>query len=382
LRGGGAAFKLESPKAAKLSGTSGKSVFKGTISGTSTTIECSKDSLSGELDETKDTLGTIELKECVVSAPSGCTAKGFDLKFKGQLTGSSAEDELKPETGTSFGEVTIEGCSIAGTYKITGTQKCELASAETAKTTHEIVCKTTGSSLELDGAAATFESTEEVELEGKENWFVEEEEGGTACGSGEHWVACYFPGEGEIGTPPQEVSGTTGEAIFQGTVSGVSAEFKCSSGAGSGFLELLGAGKGTIKLSSCKEIKPAGCKLSSAEETGITASATAQLGAHPATPVALFTGSNTGEEFTTLEVLNESGCTIAGNYVVHGMQTCELPEATTEKAKHEVKCKKSGSELFIGAGTSNKASFSSTSSNVELLGGTHAGLGWYVDLGE
>jgi hypothetical protein len=201
------------------------------------------------------------------------------------------------------------------------------------------------------------------------------------CGTGEKWVFCYDSGE-EIGTPPQEASGTSGEAIFQSTVTGVTAEFKCASNDDSGFLELLGAGKGTVTFLNCKMIKPTGCRLSAAEENKIVASVTAQLGAHPAEPVGLFRGSGTEEDFATIEVVNESGCTIVGNYTVHGMQTCELPSATTSKAQHEVKCKKSGSELFIGTGTSNKGSFSSTSSNVELLGSGHTGLAWDVGLGE
>jgi hypothetical protein len=201
------------------------------------------------------------------------------------------------------------------------------------------------------------------------------------CGTGEKWVYCYDSGE-EIGTPAQEVSGTSGEAILQGTITGVTSEIKCATDDFVGFLELLGASKATITFLTCKMIKPTGCKLSTGDEAKIVAIANDDLGPHPAEPVDLFTGSGTEEAFATLEVVNESGCTIVGNYVVHGMQTCELPSATSSKAQHEVKCKKSGSELFIGTGTSNKASFSSTSSNVELLGSGHTGLAWNVGLGE
>jgi hypothetical protein len=197
------------------------------------------------------------------------------------------------------------------------------------------------------------------------------------CGSGEKWVFCYSTSEEEIGTPVQEVSGTGGEAVLQGTVSGVSAEAKCSHSGGAGVLELLGATKGTIKFLECEVVKPAGCKLSGPT---LTANVLDQLTAHPAAVADLFTGSGTEEGFATV-TLENSGCTLAGTYVIHGKQKCELPEATSAKVDHTLECKKSGSSLYIGSGESNKFSFKSESKNVELVG-THAGLAWYVSLGE
>jgi hypothetical protein len=143
------------------------------LEATEIAIECKKDTLTGQLEESGKSKAEIKLQECVVKSPANCTVKEpIELKTAGSLVGEPVKDELKPSEGTTLAEITITGekCTIAGKDKLTGTQVCELPKGEEEVAEHEIVCKTTGSKLEFIGKPATFENTEKVKTAGGKKW--------------------------------------------------------------------------------------------------------------------------------------------------------------------------------------------------------------------
>jgi hypothetical protein len=115
-------------------------------------------------------------KGCVVVSPSTCSVSSeFVGKTVGELVGSvregQPEEELvgegKGEEITSLG---ITGCSLEGTYPVTGRQKCRYASEyETAQEAHEFTC--TGN-LKFDGETAKFERSTTDYLVSKASWSI------------------------------------------------------------------------------------------------------------------------------------------------------------------------------------------------------------------
>ena len=69
----------------------------------------------------------------------------------------------------------LKECTLAGKYKITGSQKCEYdksnAEAGEIKEAHSLICKPSGSSLELSGSAVEYEGSDSrtVEVENEES---------------------------------------------------------------------------------------------------------------------------------------------------------------------------------------------------------------------
>jgi hypothetical protein len=136
--------------------------------GTNTTITCSSVTASGSLEAAGASSSSLKFSSCVVSEVKNCTvAEPINTSVNDKLIGGEGaiEDEFVPpggETGT-FTEITLnngaKACSVKGTYKVTGTQKCSLSSAETEAVEHELSCAVSGSNLTLGGRAATFEST-------------------------------------------------------------------------------------------------------------------------------------------------------------------------------------------------------------------------------
>jgi len=143
------------------------------IETTGTAIECAKDTNTGKLEEGGKSKLEIKAKECTVKTPAGCAVKEpIELKTAGSLVSEPVKDELKPSEGTAIAEITITGekCTVAGKYKLTGSQTCELPKVEEEALEHELVCKTTGSKLELMAKPATLETTEKVKVVGGKKW--------------------------------------------------------------------------------------------------------------------------------------------------------------------------------------------------------------------
>jgi len=187
-----------------------------------------------------------------------------------------------------------------------------------------------------------------------------------SCTGGTSFVFCNHNNAPLHNAP---ILGTSTLALLVGTIGGAQARFHCPSDDFKATLELLGAFSGLILFLGCKEEKPAGCKLSAAQEIEIDAKFTAQ---QRSLTLALFTGSGVGEAFATLEIVNIGGCAIpTGNYAVTGKQLVETPRGGESKAEHEIVARKIGSFLTFDG---HEASFSSTTTDAHLV----SRLAWLV----
>lgn len=170
---------------AKVEGTSGVSKLESSIAKENVTIECAKDIATGTLETAGLSTGEVNIKECKVLNKNkenlvNCKVKEpIVFKFKDQLITNGSgevEDELKPTKAEEvFAEITIEGslCVLKGTFKVKGTQTCELPSGEAFLITHEIACKPSGSKLKLGTEEAKFTGTERINLVPAEEWSIE-----------------------------------------------------------------------------------------------------------------------------------------------------------------------------------------------------------------
>jgi hypothetical protein len=159
---------------AEVLGTSGVGLFEGKIGGASVKAECKSGFLQHSLLELLGKSKGVGFgKECKVLNPAECK---IDENLGGQATGEligKLEKPGKPEvefTGAGAGEefltVAVTGCSLAGEYKITGKQRCELPKAEEFLVEHEVVCKKSGSKLKLGVETASVSGTAKGKLMG------------------------------------------------------------------------------------------------------------------------------------------------------------------------------------------------------------------------
>ncbi|HEY2283921.1 MAG TPA: hypothetical protein VGH60_10275 [Solirubrobacteraceae bacterium] len=193
-----------------------------------------------------------------------------------------------------------------------------------------------------------------------------------SCNGGTHLVFCTSPGN--LPLVGETVSGLGGLALLTSIIGGAEAKFDCSDFHASGTLGELGASTGLLLFLNCKEEKPAGCKLSAANEKEIDAHFNAQ---QETTGLALDTGSGAGEEFTSLTVENKPGETCAANGAlkVTGKQMVET--STGAGLSQTVTAKKAESFLKLGV---EKATFSGVAP--VHLSGANADANWLVMSGE
>ncbi|HWY17380.1 MAG TPA: hypothetical protein VNY27_01575 [Solirubrobacteraceae bacterium] len=182
-----------------------------------------------------------------------------------------------------------------------------------------------------------------------------------------HWVFCNNEEPmKELGTPPEFALGLGGLQLLEGKVTGVAAKFHCLDVHILAWLLLLGNFHALLIYLHCIEIKPSGCKLSTAQEkeikTKLLPGRTIPLGAPLGSPPQMeVKGAGATEEFVALEVEKNGTmeCAIpTGNYSVTGNQVVELPEPESMKVNHELVATKANSHLSIG-GTAG-ASYSGT----------------------
>ena len=157
-----------------IEGTSGPSSLKATILGIKTEIECSEDTFTGKIEAGGRGSATLVFKKCKETAPAKCTvAETLETKLDLKLTGTGPEVEFEPTTPEgNFFEISITGaeCAIKGTYKVTGTQGCEIPKGEEELAEHENVCPMVKSKLKMLGGAATFSTVEKMKLTSGKKW--------------------------------------------------------------------------------------------------------------------------------------------------------------------------------------------------------------------
>jgi hypothetical protein len=162
--------------ATNVEGTSTVSLLKATIGGIKTEIECPEDTFAGKIEAGGRGSATLVLKKCKVFSPAKCSvAETLETKLNAKLIGTGAEVEFEPTTPEgNFFELSITGaeCSVKGTYKVTGTQACELPKSEAELVEHEIVCPAAKSKLKVLFFAATYSTTEKIKLASGKKWSV------------------------------------------------------------------------------------------------------------------------------------------------------------------------------------------------------------------
>lgn len=185
----------------KFEGTnSGEAILKATISSVKAEIKCSAGKSKGSIEGgAAGTVGksvlTDTFETCKMIKPANCKLSAFDEKeietaeLKGvlTLTAGRIEDKLESKTA-AFAGISIEGkestCVISHvgevkTFSVLGSQLCEIdgnntaAEKEVATTTHKIICKPSGSNLEV-GGIAEIASEATVKLTSGKIWSVKE----------------------------------------------------------------------------------------------------------------------------------------------------------------------------------------------------------------
>jgi hypothetical protein len=188
---------------AEFTGTSGGSILKATIAGSTAEIKCASGKSTGTIEggaagtagksKTKITFETCKLlapAHCKLTAAEETKIKTTELMGELELVGGKILDKLEPKTGAAFAGVSIEGesslCSIGEvgkpeTFNVTGSQLCEVdsskAEAETEAEKHKLICKASPG-LKIGGNPAEITNeTMAVELSGAKahaHWGVKE----------------------------------------------------------------------------------------------------------------------------------------------------------------------------------------------------------------
>jgi hypothetical protein len=167
-----------------------------------------------------------------------------------------------------------------------------------------------------------------------------------SCTGSTNWVFCSGTGF-ELGSAgPTLVLGLAGLVLAAASIGTAEVKVHCRDVHFHGLLLALGHFHGTLLFLWCQLIKPTSCKLSTSEEKDIRAPF---LGRLTGGKTATITGTGTGEEFVTIEIVEKSGCSIVNRYVIKGSQLIEIPKGEAVGVEEqEGVAKKSGSHLFFG----------------------------------
>jgi hypothetical protein len=193
---------LESASA-EIEGTDiGTSILKASIASVETEVKCEKGKVKGTIEggvagAVGKSAMTNTFEKCTLSKPANCELSPEDeseiktasLAGELALTSGRLEDKLKPKLGSNFAVVIVEGqnnsCVISHVgeeeaVSITGSQLCEVdknnTEAETEAKAHKLICKTSGSHLEIGTSSIPAEMTSEatVSLKSNKNWSIKE----------------------------------------------------------------------------------------------------------------------------------------------------------------------------------------------------------------
>jgi hypothetical protein len=159
----------------------GATTIKGIVGGVATNVSCSTSKLDVQPEGTgKQSGGEITYSGCQVNKPTKCAVKepvkaqfngqaeGESSKFVDKLTGSGASEKF---VETEFqNKSTTEKCALTGTLiTVTGSQVCEFDPEITMmKTSHEVICKESGSSLKFGDEPVTYSGSDTIEASNKE----------------------------------------------------------------------------------------------------------------------------------------------------------------------------------------------------------------------
>jgi hypothetical protein len=192
---GSGAPQKEVPMGEKIDATVGTAYLRSEIAGAKIMIECTTNTFSGEVaNVTGGSAGAIhftgcslfEIKNGIKTAEPACTVTVPEFKFKDQLIEGAksgvVEDEFKPNAGTIFVEIKIEGATCAfksaNPFKTEGTYIATTdAEGEVSKVKHEFVFTSCGSNITFATKKASFNNivtNVEVGPVGmKKSWYVD-----------------------------------------------------------------------------------------------------------------------------------------------------------------------------------------------------------------
>jgi hypothetical protein len=185
-----------------------------------------------------------------------------------------------------------------------------------------------------------------------------------SCTGSTNWVFCSSTGF-ELGSAgPTLVLGLAGLVLAASTIGTTEVKVDCRDVHFHGLLLALGHFHGTLLFLWCELVKPTNCRLSERNLLDIRAPI---LGRLTGGKTATITGTGPSEEFTTIEIVEQSGCAIINKYTIKGSQLIEIPkgEAVGVEGQEGV-AKKSGSHLFFGV---ESLSASGTGSAMLAAGG-------------
>jgi hypothetical protein len=150
----------------EIEGTSGVSKLKTEIGSTAVTIVCNKDKVAGTVEDPGNSEATITYEECSIENASTCKVANIKAEVLDRLIekGGVIEDEFFEKAGAGFTTVVITGCTLNGSFKVTGTQVCSLPEGEVFKKLHELNCLTSGSTLKFGTKVATYEGKASIKL--------------------------------------------------------------------------------------------------------------------------------------------------------------------------------------------------------------------------
>ena len=194
---------LENASAEFTATNIGESTFKATVAMVKIEIKCETSKSKGMIEGGaagavgKSTM-TDTFEKCRLAKPTNCemaVADNNEIKTESlvgepMLASGKMEDKLKPESGTIFAGIGIEGkessCVITHVaeekvFSVRGSQVCEIDSSNTAaekeEPTHDLICKSSGSSgLEIGTSSSPVEIASEstVKLTSGKKWSVKE----------------------------------------------------------------------------------------------------------------------------------------------------------------------------------------------------------------
>ena len=176
---------------------------------------------------------------------------------------------------------------------------------------------------------------------------------------GGDYAVCIEPGTEYEGVLVNDKTAVNSE--LKGKVLGFTTVLKGATAKAEITAEDSGKSKGTIEFTNITVIEPPNCTV----KEPVIANFTDELSIPPAAITDTFTGSGAGEVFTEI-TFEGAACALGGKtFKVTGKQHCEFDTGiTTFQANHNVICKFTGSELFLGE---NKAKFEATFEEVEPI---------------
>lgn len=145
------------------------------VDGTNLNFECKQSAASGSLETGGSWQSEITFKECAITEPAPCQlgANGITLHTVGLLESTEQIYNDGDGFGGTIFTFEVTGCTLAGSYAVTGYWKCELPEAGYEKIYHEENCKKSGSHLKANGLEGSSAYGEQIKLVSGKTWSVE-----------------------------------------------------------------------------------------------------------------------------------------------------------------------------------------------------------------